>query len=178
MPAEHATRFDFRRLSLEDALAAAQNPDLDMTTEFVRDAFARGDICVGAYDGNKLVAYTWRTLNCGPITDTLWLELLDRSHRYGYKGLVLSDYRGTRLNMSVARFWDRHFVAMGIQWTVTYVDLHNLASMRSTFRDDDRKRIGFAGYLHVGRRVWPFRSPGVRRIVALRIRDGARSTRS
>lgn len=171
MPHEHAERFTFRRLDLDDALAAARDPALLLPEEFVRAALSRGDICVGAYDGDRLVAYTWRTLTCAPVTDTVQIRLLRKSTRYGYKALVLPAYRGMRLNHSVARFWDHNFLAMGVDHDVGYVALHNLASMRSTFRDPNRKRIGYAGFLQIGDRYWSFRTRGVRDYLAIEHAD-------
>jgi len=171
MPHAHAERFTFRRLDLEDALVAARDPALLLREGAVRTAFARGDICVGAYDGDRLVAYTWRTLSQAPVTDTVRIRLLRKSMRYGYKSLVLPPYRGMRLSHSVARFWDHNFLAMGVDHDVGYVALHNLASMRSTFREPNRKRIGYAGYIQVGDRHWSFRTRGVRDYLAIEPAD-------
>lgn len=166
IPPEHAVQFSFRRLTLEDALAASENPELAMTAAFVRAAFHRGDICVGAYEGGELVAYTWRALVAAPVKDAVWLRLLGNSRRYGYKAMVLPRHRGNRLSVSVGRFWDRNFLDMGVTQDIGYVDLHNLASMKSTFRDPSRKRIGYAGFVQVGKRVRTFRTPAVQACLA------------
>jgi hypothetical protein len=162
IPLHHANRFTFARLDLDDALAAARDPELDLSADFVRAAFGRGDICVGAYEGDRLVAYVWRTISRAPITDDVAIRLLRSATRYGYKSLVLPAHRGMRLNVSVARFWDHNFLAMGVNEDVGYVALHNLASMRSSLRDPNRRRIGLAGFIRVGGWHWSFRTRRVR----------------
>ena len=67
-----------------------------------------------------------------------------------------------RLNASVGRFYDYHFVRKGVDWDVGYVSLLNLASMKSSFRDPNRVRVGYAGFLKFGNQVRTFRTRGVR----------------
>jgi len=163
IPPEHAARFEFRRLAHAEALEQSRlNPKLAMTDAFLSSAFARGDICVGAFDGGRLVAYTWRSLDRAPVDGELWLKLVRSDCRYGYKALVLTEYRGQRINKTVRSFYDREMAAMGIKYNVAYIDLHNLASMRA-HQGLHRERIGIAGYFR-RHRVWAtFRTPAVRR---------------
>ncbi len=72
---EHAARFEFRQLTLDETLQASQNPALDLTSDFIRAAFARGDICLGAYENQNLVAYAWRSLNSAPVANGLWFRV-------------------------------------------------------------------------------------------------------
>jgi hypothetical protein len=162
IPPEHAARFEFRRVAYEEALEQSQsNPKLGMDEAFLTRAFARADICVGAFDDGRLVAYTWRSLDSAPVDGDLWLKLVRPDCRYGYKALVLTEYRGQRLNKTVRSFYDREMAAMGIAYNVAYIDLHNLASMRA-HQGLHRQRIGIAGYFR-RRRVWAtFRAPAVR----------------
>ncbi len=162
VPAEHAERFEFKRLSREDALAASRKPDLLISEAFVEEAFARGDFCEGTFDGADLVAYTWRTTSHAPVIDDLWLRLHGDGVRYGYKSLVLPDYRGMRLNTSNARVHDHLWAQAGVNTDIGYVAQQNMASMKSTYRDPERAYVGFAGYVKGGRRFFTFRSRGVR----------------
>ena len=163
IPPEHAQRYEFRRVMFAEALAQSRgNPQLNMSQAFLESAFGRGDICVGAFDAGRLVAYTWRSLDRAPIEDGLWLKIVRPNCRYGYKALVLAEYRGQRLNETVRSFYDREMVAMGVRQNVAYIDLHNLPSLKA-HRGLRRERIGFAGYFR-RRQVWgTFRTPGVRR---------------
>ena len=167
LPDGHARRFSFKQLTLDDALAASEDPDLDLSPDFVREAFARGDVCAGAYDGDHLVAYAWKTTECVPVAGSLWIRLEKDGCRYGYKSLVLPRYRGDRLGTSVGRVSDHVFVERGITRTVSVITLSNLASLRSSFRDPKRRRIGFAGFIERGNSYRTFRTPGVREYFSL-----------
>jgi len=162
IPPEHAARYEFRRVGLDEALLQSRSsPDLNLSEAFLESAFSRGDICVGAFDQGRLVAYTWRTLDRAPVDEDLWLKIVQPACRYGYKALVLADYRGQHLNRTVRSFYDHDMVAMGIQENVAYIDMHNIASMRA-HRGLHRERVGYAGYFR-RRRVWmTFRTPAVR----------------
>ena len=162
MTPEHARRFEFRLLTLEDALEASQNPALDLPSNFVRAAFERNDVCFGAFENENLVAYAWRSLTCAPVTNGLWIRVDSRDHRYGYKTLVLPEYRGMRLNTSLLRFSDAYFIERGIKKSIGYVDLHNLSSQAAHGRDSDRMRLGFAGFISIRGRYLTFRTKGVR----------------
>jgi len=169
LPAEHAVRFTFKRLTLNDALAASTDEANGMTPEFVRDAFARGDVCVGTFEQGKLVASGWRTTSRAPVTKALWLSLHGERMRYGYKALVMPPYRGMRLGTSNARHSDHYFVSKGITTAIAYVDLHNLPSMKSALRDPQRVRLGYAGFLNVGSRYWTFRTAEVRKYLSFEV---------
>jgi hypothetical protein len=47
-------------------LDAANEPELDMESGFVRAAPARGDVAFGAFDGDQLIAYVWRPFGAAP----------------------------------------------------------------------------------------------------------------
>ena len=163
MTPEHARRFEFRLLTLEDALEASQNPALELPSNFIRAAFQRNDVCFGAYENENLVAYAWRSLTCAPVTNGLWVRVDSQHHLYGYKALVLPEYRGMRLNTSLRRFSDPYFIKSGIKKSmIGSIDLYNFSSQAAHGRDSDRKRLGFAGFISVRGRYLTFRTKGVR----------------
>ena len=170
LPPEHAARFTFKRLTLDEALAACENQELGMTEEFVRDAFERGDTCVGALENGNLAAYAWRTTTEAPVSKGLWIRLQKPGMTYGYKGFVLPEYRGMRLHYSNTHVGNRYFFDKGNSSNVAYIALHNLGSMKYASRDPDREYIGFAGYLSFGRHYWTFRTPKVCDFLSLECR--------
>lgn len=155
-------KFSFRRLSFEDALKAASDPNLQMSEAFVREAFAKGDICEATFDGTQLVAYGWRTTSRAIVTRDLWLQLTGTGLRYGYKIFVLPQYRGLRISYSNARYHDPLYVEAGIDTDIGYIDLHNTSSLKNAYRDPNRTCIGFAGYLKCGRHYLTFRTAAVK----------------
>lgn len=55
----------------EELLRAADDPELQLHPDFVRGALARGDFAFGAFEGDRLVGYTWRTFTAAPYFDGL-----------------------------------------------------------------------------------------------------------
>jgi len=54
---------------------AAADPALEMEPDFVRAALARGDLAFGAFDGDRLIAYVWRTFTAAPHQAGLWVRV-------------------------------------------------------------------------------------------------------
>ena len=102
-----------------------------------------------------------RFIDRAPVKGDLWLKPLHPDCCYGYKALVLPDYRGQRLNKTVRSFYDDQMVAMGVKRIIGYIDLHNLRSMRAheRWRQD---KVGIAGYFGRSRMWATFRTPKVR----------------
>ncbi|MFO1376682.1 MAG: hypothetical protein U1F14_06745 [Steroidobacteraceae bacterium] len=145
----------------EDLARAAANPALQMTPAFVDHALSRGDICAAAFDGEDMVAYTWRAFVATRHKDDVWLSFRP-PYRYGYKALTLPAWRGRHLQEAISPFADQLCIERGHTMAIGFIETHNYASLTSCGRTGDEK-IGVIGYLRVAGRVFPFRSPGARR---------------
>lgn len=176
VPEEHARAFEFRPVTVEEALNAASDPDYRMSADFVRAAFGRGEVCLGAFEGNRLAAYTWRNYDVAPGPDNVWIRLLGSGSVYGYKTLVHPDYRGRRLNTTLGRSYDDGFMRQGITRELGYISLGNLPSLTAYFRDPNHAHIGYSGFAVWGRLFLSFRTRTVRPLIALEHRPlGTRS---
>src|SRR5258708_39539277 len=72
---------------------AAVDPELDMDPKFVRAALARGDLAFGAFDGDLLIDYVWRTFTAAPAEDGLWVRVDRPCRRSGVqRDLQLSQH--------------------------------------------------------------------------------------
>ena len=148
----------------EDLSRAADDPELDLCRDFVRNALARGDMAFGAFEGDRLVAYTWRTFTAAPDQDGLWARV-DRPCQYSYKGFTRASHRGKRLHAAVTYFTDAYLLERGYTAEVGFVDITNFSSL-AVAKFMGRRRIGYAGCVRwFGRRV-PFRTSSVRKIGA------------
>src|SRR5215217_2581205 len=49
----------FEHDDLEQLRAYTRAPELELSEAFVRDALAKGDVCLGILTNDALVAYTW-----------------------------------------------------------------------------------------------------------------------
>jgi hypothetical protein len=148
----------------DELLSAAADPQLDMPPDFVRAALQRGDMAFGAFEGDRLVGYSWRTFTAAPDVDGLWIRV-DRPYFCGYRAFTRPSHRGRRIHASIALFSDGHLLERGYAAEVGFVGITNLASL-AVARFLGRRRIGYAGYLKwFGHRI-AFRTPAVKKIGA------------
>jgi len=148
----------------EELLKAAGDPHLDLDPGFVRDALARGDMAFGAFEGGRLVGYTWRTFTEAPDRDGLWARV-SHPYQYSYKGFTRPSHRRRRIHVAITAFADAYFLRRGYAFEVGYLELDNFASIGlADFMG--RRRIGYAGYVRWLGRSIPFRTPAVKKIGA------------
>lgn len=150
-----------RLVNEADLLPSCANPTLDLTPARIEAAFARGDLCAGAFKGEALVGYCWFAFAPLPHLDGVWVDF----HAEGvwmYKSLVLPAYRGRRIAEALYRFTDAACAARGRRFSISCVETHNRASIaakRGTYT-----AAGYAAW-QLGRerlRVW--RSPAAARL--------------
>ena len=146
----------------EELLTAAHDPELDMRPDFVLSALARGDFAIGAFEGDRLVGYAWRTFTAAPDVDGLWVRV-ERPCHYIYKGFTRPLHRGKHIQVAIPAFSDRCFLELGYTSEVGIVDIANFASLTNGKRVG-RRKIGYAGYVKWFGRCLPFRTPGAKKI--------------
>jgi hypothetical protein len=146
----------------EDLLRAARDPELDLGLDFVRDALARGDMAFGAFDGDRLVGYTWRTFTAAPDREGLWARV-SRPYQYSYKAFTRPSCRGKRIHVAITFFADAYLRRRGYAFEVGYMEISNFPSI-GVANFLGRRRIGYAGYMKCLGRCIPFRTPAVKKI--------------
>lgn len=146
----------------EELLKAAGDPDLDLDLDFVRDALARGDMAFGAFEGDRLVGYTWRTFTAAPDRDGLWARV-SHPYQYSYKAFTRPSHRRKRIHVAVTALADAYLLRCGYAFEVGYLEVDNFASIGlADFMG--RRKIGYAGYVRWFGRSIPFRTPAVRKV--------------
>jgi hypothetical protein len=163
-PAAHPARLpegitSVRALTEADLLEGANDDDLELEPAFVRSALARGDLSWGAFEGDKLVGYTWRSPALAPFRGDLWIRIGYPLH-YVYKSYTRTTHRGKGIHIAITRVADQHMLEMGRPAEVGFIDISNLQSLRAA-RSLGRRKVGWAGYLKIFRRCYTFRTPGV-----------------
>ncbi len=159
--AELHASLTMRSTTVEDLEAAVRIRSLQLHQTFVDAALARGDACIAAFDGDRMVAYVWRAPTVAPHKHDLWVTFKPE-HEYSYKGFVEPQYRGYRLFHLMIVFSDAESIRLGFTHGISIIETHNFASIRSTALHGNR-RIGIAGYVRLLGRTFPFRSSGARR---------------
>ena len=153
------------RLAITDELAEiTRNPDLHLSPEFVSSAAERGDIMFGAFDGNVLVSYLWRTTKSAPYSEKLWIEV-PFPYCYCYNSYTLPAYRGQRLSPVNHLLSDAAMSREGFKYRVGFVSLSNYASL-AMGKYMGSGNLGYAGYLawfgrHISFRTKPVRDIGL-----------------
>jgi len=157
--AARPTDLAFRMVPESDVLRVAADPHLDLCALSVRAAFARGDLCVGAFDGGKLAGYAWFAQ--APAPHVMGLQVRFAAHVvYTYKTLVRPQYRGRGIAPALYAFPDAHFRALGRSEAALCVDTHNRASIAAA-RKSGGALAGWLAYWHRGRHFRAYHSPGL-----------------
>lgn len=150
-----------RPLGEAEALALAADPRLELSEQWIRQAYARDCICLGALVHGQLLGYTWLAFGDTPYEDRVWIGF-DERLRYSYKSFVRPECRGERIMQSLHAVADRPELRRGRHFTVTFVNADNEASLAALERSGSR-RIGFAVYARWFGLVLAYRSSGLKR---------------
>jgi GNAT superfamily N-acetyltransferase len=135
---------------------------LDLPAEKAEAAFARGDLCAGAFEGARLVGYCWFAFSPLPHLDGVWVDF----HREGvwiYKSFVLASHRGRGIASALYRFTDSLCVSRNRKFSICCIETHNGPSI-SAIQRAGYMAAGYAGYLGRGARLLTWSSPAVRRM--------------
>lgn len=168
-PLQEATHFataegiDVRYPTSAELLEACKRGDIGLDRSWVNEALARGDLIAAAFDGVKMIGYMWSSYSTAPHTDGIWIEF-QAPYRYGYKSFVDPDYRGRRISNRISAYSDLDSMRRGFTQAISFVETHNYNSIRSNQRHVGREYVGIACYFNVFGRVFPFRSPAVKRL--------------
>jgi hypothetical protein len=148
-----------RALTEADLLEGVKDDDMELEPGFIRAALARGDLSWGAFEGDKLVGYTWRSPATAPFRDEIWIRIGYPLH-YVYKSYTRTTHRGKGIHIAITRVADQHMLEMGRPAEVGFVDISNIQSLRAA-RSLGRRKVGWAGYLKLFGRGFTFRTAGV-----------------
>lgn len=152
----------YARIDEARALSWCGDPELELGAAQISLAFARGDRCIGAFAGTRLVGYMWLAFGPAPHVDGVWVRC-SPGDCYAYKFFVRSRYRGQRIIADLHQQADAECLAQGAHRKLYMVDVHNVASLHAA-RRNGHLTLGYAGFLRcLGNPGGFFRSPGVRR---------------
>ncbi len=133
-----------RMVRKDEALAHCTDSELDLRAAGVEQAFARGDFCVGAYEGARLAGYCWLALSPLPHLDGIWVAIGPHAV-WTYKSLVRPAYRGRGIAPALYRFADAACRQRGRSQSLLCVEAHNTPSVAAGLR---------AGYAPSGWAAW------------------------
>jgi GNAT superfamily N-acetyltransferase len=148
-----AAGLDSGLLSERDAAALCADASLDLTPSKIQAAYARGDLCVGAFLGAELAGYCWLGFSAAPHMDRAWLDF-PSDVVYTYKSYVRPAFRGRGIAAAMYRFADPVAVERGRKVAIICVESHNWRSIAAAKRGGF-SAAGYAAYVGGARlRVW------------------------
>lgn len=148
-------------LSEQQALEFVNDPLLELTAAWVRNAYARAGVCIGAIEGTRLLGYTW--LAFGDTRYACGVSIrFDGRFRYSYKSFVRPECRGQRIAQALHAFADRPELRRGRSYALNFVELDNHASLTALERSGSRT-LGYAAYAKCFGMVVAVRSPALKR---------------
>ena len=157
--ADHYDGIVMRQASRDDLLAAIEAYPAQLSLEFVDAAEVRGDFCVGAFDGPRMVAWAWASSSTAPHGDGLCVKV-DAPYSYSYKWFTHPEYRGNGLVPQISLLRDKISAENGCTDVVAFTETSNYSSRQSAIRLGARL-VGYAGYFTVFGKSYPFRTLGV-----------------
>jgi hypothetical protein len=149
------------RVLSTDELLRHCTPQLDLSQPMVRDAGARGDVCIGALAGGDLAGYVWFAREAAPHLQGVWVQVPGQAI-YRYKAFVSPAYRGRRIASALDAFAERLFQGGDRRWVVTCIATHNFPALAAS-KVSGAQTLGYLGYWQRGARFAAFHSAAVRK---------------
>ena len=144
----------------QDLERYADDPDNDLSREFLEYAAAQGDTCYATFEGDKLVSYCWNSQKPTAIEDGLHIEYRP-GYIYRYKEYTRPSHRGRRIS-TFARAESLCVSAVsGVKGYAGYVEADNFVSYRALQRSG-HMFPGFVIVLGDGAAPWIWHSPAAK----------------
>lgn len=127
----------YRAMFLDEKMLRwfAKDPECGMTPQFLDEALSKGDECYGILDGSSgLAAYGWYARTPTRIDPPDLRLLFSGRFVYMYKGYTAARHRGRRLHAIGMVRALKHYLDLGYEGLVSYVESNNFSSLRSVHR--------------------------------------------
>jgi hypothetical protein len=152
----------WRQITSDELLTACSNPENGLDEDFVTGAIERGDLAFGAFAGQRLVSYVWRSLESAPDTNDVWIRV-GKPYNYAYKSFTHPDFRGQRISPVAHLYSDNEMRKLGYQYRCGFVSVENYSSLAMGEKMGSRP-IGYAGYLMWFGKLFSYRTRGAKEI--------------
>jgi hypothetical protein len=164
VPADVLATYCFKEIKATELLDETKDPALRLSTEFIAGAKARDDVCIGAFHGDRLVAYRWYAVSgTAPCDDPLYIRNTGHRQTYGYKMFTHPQHRGRRLQLYTMIYGDAQMLRRGFTHATLYVATHNFASRRGLSRVPSQRLVGLVACVRLFGRYFIASSPGLER---------------
>lgn len=148
-------------LERAEVLSLCADPNLDLASERVGEAYARGDLCAGAFLGERLAGYCWFAFSPVPHLDGVWVDFAPDAV-WIYKSLVRPAHRGRGVAPALYGFVDRVGAERTRRGSLICVEAHNRASISAALKAGHAP-AGYALYARLRHRLSTWYSASARR---------------
>jgi hypothetical protein len=155
------TALSYRLLGTQEVQDLCADPELELSESFVAAAAGRGDVCVGAFDGEKPVGYAWLAFAAAPYQDSVWVTF-DMRACYAYKAFVRPGWQGREIERTLRIVADDLCIWSGKSFAISFIDWRNQASLVEAQRSG-AQTVATAGYVEPVGMNWAVRAPGAER---------------
>jgi GNAT superfamily N-acetyltransferase len=153
---------ELRSLSLAEVRSHSRDPALALREPMISDILGRGDLCLGALEGDTLVGYLWLAYAAAPHVDGIWVKVPPRAV-YLFKTFIRPSHRGRGIAPALYHAANALAARPGRDVVVSCVELHNHPSIAATLKTGNRP-LGALAYWRAGPWFAAFHSPAVRRL--------------
>ena len=122
-----------RRLWGEELVALCSDKTLDLREAMVRDAFARGDACVGAFLEGRLAGYVWFAYEQAPHVNGVRVQVPSQAI-YRFKSFVRPACRGRGIAPALYGAADALVARPGRESVVNCIAVQNGASIAASLK--------------------------------------------
>ena len=112
----------------------AEDPEYEMSEDFLKEAFAKGDECYALCDGETLAAYGWYSVKPTRTDLPDLFVQFSEDYVYMYKAFTRTRYRGQRLHAIGMTLALQSYRSRGFAGLVSYVEATNFDSLKSCAR--------------------------------------------
>ena len=148
-----------RVLNESEVLEFACDPELELSESAVREAYAAGNLCLGAIERGVLLGYTWLAYGDTRLADGVWVGF-GPEFRYSYKTFVRPSHRGQRIVQALHALADSAELRRGCLFALDVVAVNNLPSL-AALRRTGSVSVGHAVHARCFGLLFALRSPGL-----------------
>lgn len=160
-PAPHPGSITVRALDEAHAIALGADRELEVRPEWARAAIRRGDRCLAAFEGERVVGYTWVSRQHALLDEGVDVRV-GEGGEYRFKTFVRPGDRGRGLMPLLYRAADAAAAAEGRRWSCLCIAPYNEPSIAAA-RKAGAERMGLVVIWKFAGRVHAWRSAGVGR---------------
>lgn len=151
---ESTSHYDIRPVSVSDAYQFVGR-DYDLSEDFLKGLSPNADICMGAFEDDRLAAYGWFTRSPRDLK-------LPPNMAYTYKAFTRPEHRGLGLQSAIKQNAWQLLQADGVEQFLTIVNWINWPSQRACHWAG-YKTLGQTTTFRIGRREFVVASPSISR---------------